>query len=1122
MLEPAAILGYLSDAASFGDATYPSFSADAPQWVVSFDDFASGGLSSHATREIMLAYSFDHEDVDFGGQAIPLLCCLRSILYERDEQRTPLLCMRAMLDANGSLSPFPNAAAWIPTEVLEESPYRSESLSVCDYDTYRAHEAAMLSLPSDGSWSSAVERAIDLFDSVCELTPETLALLEATLDDASCVLSIWERPDDLREAAHVLGSAHELMETEDESADIILQNVSLGALTLAAHDDPHTDSAHDHADAELPDEVFIAPKLLCGIPDHLPALSGKEREAIVDVARRRAGDLHAVCAPKGTGARPVAIGSMANLLTTHALRGELAPVMACIGSRSDLEAMVELLENRPIAGQVALNSRWLTRISKTNARGTERVERRTLGPLQTLCLMHASDGVGHIDVGRCLQQPFAHPYGGDPAQYSNEWYVPKAAIYFLDCVSSFMGERVQSLARAGALLSDHLRRIDQDRCELIDAYAGVCNASELMRQRDGLVARISRLRRGHTVCRERLRFWERLIRENQPRRSLLGKQTQNQAELIARHMQRGEELAKGKTRIADVCEAYRTEIGRIETSIDRLRGASANLTRRIKAAEPHGKKCAEIIGRLGEACGLDATQTALLEASIDGRSSEVSIAHLDDVLDLTVRPAEFWLSVHIYESRWLSAGQRRLNQPRTLREGSKPAWKDWASLCPFQLVPSDIATSVVTRLGGGDMETVRLSVVLDADEMDIPRGAAIALCSDQMVVFGSAASLGAKALRHQAFDEVRVRSTMGDGAWADLSAQGLCVSSDSSFFSYAQDRPGVSRTRLADTYESYGELDDLRSELFPGERLHTHRVPAHSADDDAYPLADIVPSISYVLVPDSSWEQRGHSRRNHAEAQALARWMANHIDEMLQRFKGEERPPLLLVSPFRAQADLLRTYVDGLAPAVRQRVEVRALCDLGEELWPIVILCATCGPEAYDGLGSADARHVLALSAAASRYALVVFCGGAWMRSHEPVAKAILKYATRVGRLFSAPRRRRPPVQEGDAPTTAPTDAPVFRSKPLSISALLNVLKMRNEIDVLPEPAEVNKALMKAGLIERAKDHKGKAGWRPTAAGREVGIIAKKDHYGHPFCVYTRDSEAVVTSVVETVVETMK
>jgi hypothetical protein len=135
------------------------------------------------------------------------------------------------------------------------------------------------------------------------------------------------------------------------------------------------------------------------------------------------------------------------------------------------------------------------------------------------------------------------------------------------------------------------------------------------------------------------------------------------------------------------------------------------------------------------------------------------------------------------------------------------------------------------------------------------------------------------------------------------------------------------------------------------------------------------------------------------------------------------------------------------------------------------------------------------------------------MRSHEPVAKAILKYATRVGRLFSAPRRRMPPTQEGDAATT---DAPLLRSKPLSISALLNVLKMRNEIDVLPEPAEVNKALMKAGLIERAKDHKGKAGWRPTAAGREVGIIAKKDHYGHPFCAYTRESEAVVTSVVET------
>ena len=1113
MLKPTEILGYLCDAASFGDALLPRPTANSPQWVVSFEDFVSGGLSSHTTREILLSYSFAHDDVDFGSQAIPLLCCLRSALSYKDEQRVPLLCMRAMLDANGTLFPYPNSTAWIPQEMLGESIYRNEALCVCDYDTYRAHEAAMLSLPSEDTWSGAVERAIDLFDSVNELTPEALRESSATLDDSSCVLCIWERPDELREVSRVLGAIKHSVDAEDQSPDAALKSLAVSHLLNDAQAESVERAPQDEPDSSLPDEENIAPKLICGIPDFLPALGQREHEALVSIARQQAGSMQVVCAPKGTKSLPVAIGSMANLLTNHALRGELAPLMACVGNRSELLRLVELLADRPVTGQVALNSRWLPRISTSSPRGTERVERRTLGPLQALCIAHLADGIESFASSHCMQQPYGHLQGGDTLEYGDAWYIPKASIYFLDCISSFLGERVQSVAIAGALLSDLLRRVDQDRCELIDAYAGVCGAFELMKQRDNLVARIGRLRRGHTVCRDRLRFWESLIRDNQPRRTLLGKSSHNQREVIVRHMQVGEELAMGKMFLEDVCDAYRNEIARIETSIDRLRGAAANLTRKIKAAAPYSITCAEIIGRLSNACGLNPDQIALLEASIDGRTSEVSISHLDEVLDLTIRPAEFWLAVHVYESRWLAVCQRRLNSPSLRKEDSRPLWKDWPALCPFQLLPSDIAVGAISQLGGTDMESACFTVVLNGDEVDIPRGMAIAALSDQMILFGSEASLGARTLRHQAFDEVRTRAVMGEGAWEELKERGLCVSSESSLYSYAHGLERTAAIVLCDTYDSYGELDDLRTDLFPKEQLRTSRIPANSTDDGEYPLYSIVPAISYVLVPDSAWEQKGSSRQNHAEVQALSRWLHNHANDILARYAREERPPVVLVSPFKAQSALLRSYVNGLAPAIRQRLEVRTVSEIAEDMWPVVIACATCGPEGYEGLGRAGAKNFLALSTAAAKHALVVFCGGAWMRSHSKVARVALKHATRVGRLFSSPRTKKVVVHDENATSK---DEVVLRSKPLSITALLANLKSRNEIGEVPSASAVNKALMKAGLIERVKDNKGNSGWRPTPAGREIGIVATKDHYGHPFCAYTRDSEAVVTSVVET------
>lgn len=1099
MLEPTTILSYLRDVTDLVDTTAAAPSADAPRWVVSYDDLYAGGLSSHTTREMLLAYAYKFNDVAFGDRSIPLLCCLRSLLTDDEGARIPLLCVRAMLDANGTLAPYPESSAWIPQNVIASSEYFNSEFCVCDLDTYCAHAAALSSLPDDGTWTGALTKAVDLFDSVNELTEERLASMSASIDDMTCVLSIWERPDDALDATRMLGRVIPSFIAED---DLALLSGPLRKLLLEA---PAPDEEQDMAE-ELPDDVLLAPKLLCGIPDYLPSLKPREREAVCTVARQQSGDVLAISAPKGTDSLTVAIAAMANQLTYSALRGDQAPLMACIAPMATIQNVLSLFSNRPITGQVALNSRWMPRISMPGTTSRERADKRTLGPLQALCLVHTADGSDIPPSSQCMRQPYGHAQGGDTALYGDAWYVPKASIYYLDCISSYMDERVQNLGQARMRLSERLRKIDQDRCELIDSYACVCRASELLKRRDGLVARIGRLRRGHTVCRERLRFWENLAQTTRTHKSILGKPAADQEAIIARHAQRGEDLAVGKTTLEDVCAAYRYEILRIETSIDRLRGAAANLTKRIRSSGPEGKKCTEIIRRLAKTCPLDASQLAMLEASIDGRSGEVSMEQLEDVLDCTIRPAEFWLSVHIYEATWLLYRHRAISTMHSGRDATSGAWRGWSALCPFSLIPTDIAVGTVCALTGLGKGRVDLAMVVHADAFDIPRGIAAASASNRLVLLGSVATMGSAPLRKDTFDEIQGTALAGESAWTELKESGIAVSLNMSLYEFVLKKAHIPMFALCDTERSYGELDDLRMDLFPGERLRTNRLPANSADDTEYPLGNVVPSLSYVLVPDSSWVQRGPSRQNRSEVLALGRWLQNHVREILSCYRGGTDAPLVLASPFAAQTRLLAEFVSGLSPAIRARIETRSLHELGEDTWPVVVLCMTCGPDAFNGLGCANAKNVLATIAAAAKDALILFCGGVWMRSHDDVAKAVLKHSTRVGRLFSSPRKAKEDTAQGEL---------VLRTKPLSLTALLSSLKARDEIAEIPSTSEVNKALLKAGLIERVKgaDH---VGWRPTPAGREIGILATKDHFGHLYCSYTRESEVVIATVVET------
>ena len=1106
MLEPQRTVSYLSsvyDSNCLREA--PCLSA-IRSWCVPYDTIKTGVLPSHITRDILLRYSMQHEECALGEKSVPITVCLCSLVNEENDERVPVLMVTCLMDAAGKLVATQASDPWISRALISSGELDGSEFVVCDLDTYRAHQVAMKTLPAVSDWPCAIERAQDFFDAVSTLDQQLSQSEQVRCDQTTCVIWMWDRPN---EGACV----HATLDRIGEA----LSAHTYGRLSKPLQDflGIRDDASGQTNAQELSDDPLLPSKMVCGIPDHLPTLTAQDHEVLSTFAGQDSGDTMVVRAPLGTHGAAVALAAMADMFTECALRGDKAPVMACVGSLDELSHVAQLLSDHPTAGQVAITTRWLPRIATSNVQdGLTSQSRRVLGPLPTLCLMHTADGVTPLLSGQYLTQHAGHLKGGDVRAYGDPWYTPKASIYYLDCVSSFFGERIYDLWDARQRLSEVLRLVDQDRSDLIDAYAGVCKATELLEQRDSLMERIGRLRRGHTICKNRLAFWEELLRTNPVRKSFLSKAEPNQTSLIQQNAQKGEEFAEGKTLIEEICVAYRDEIARIENNIDLMRGATTNLSKRIRDAEPAGQLCTSIIERLAHRCNLTSEQVGILETTIHGRQGEVSSHALDAALDQTIRPAEFWLAVHIYESRWLDISQRR-SSTSLESDDLKDTLGIWGTFCPFSLVPQELCESILGSYANSLSERLDLIVLLDAQHADIAHGITLATHTNRLLALGSAMTLGAHVERNQTFDELNTTASHDAELWQDLVSKGLAVSAGRTFFDQLVAHEAMAQLSLADTSESYAELDDIRNTIAPAEQLRTNRVPALASQDDSYALRGIIPPLSYVLVPDSSWGQRGLSRHNPAEAMALIRWLKNHYQEFVGRYAVGGKNPIAILCPFASQSDCIRRLMKADSVLSDASVDVVTLGDAGQRRWPLVLLSSTCGPDAFVRYGQNELCAVLSMAIGAAQDAFVLFCGLAWQRSTNEQVHDVLGSMQQVGRLFSTPRTSRKNPSENTKPKGMAKDE--LEAKPLSISALLKRLYERGDISKLPPSSAMNKALADRGLIERIKDDEGKAGWQPTQAGREVGILATKDRHSNPFCAYTLASVTVVASIAEQV-----
>lgn len=524
---------------------------------------------------------------------------------------------------------------------------------------------------------------------------------------------------------------------------------------------------------------------------------------------------------------------------------------------------------------------------------------------------------------------------------------------------------------------------------------------------------------------------------------------------------------------------------------------------------------------------------------------------LDRLLDVVVRPAEFWLACHVFECRWLEicengpAGERECVPDKLISEGSRwmtsPRARDvyyhqLACVTPCLVmtlyqVPKYFTKRVSKGVEGHMLGFVDLLIIDEAGQVDSSVGAAAFALAKRALVVGDVNQLPPVwGIEPEDDEGLAGDANVSPDAWRRMSASGLTSSRPSCVMRAAMEACAVGSDYedggarhvegglfLPEHRRCYDEIVEYCNELVYSGRLKPMRGSFFA--DEKNVLLDVLPPFGRVSVSGKS-STAGGSRTNEQEAVTVAAWVRENFQALWDLYGGADgkvnaAEVIGVVTPFRAQAGLIRSKLAGWDHA-RDVTCGTAHALQGAERKVVLFSLVYAGSDNPGFVN--DNPQLMNVAVSRAKDSFIVFGDPAILDrpsgAGEKNSTSLLGVHSRgheVPLTVAVPPRPEPSLDQKPALQTASALNVTNLQKKLSETEPF----AGREVEALRTRGALIAYLHEKGLIAKG----GSGDWLPTDAGIRMGIATKsgRDKNGREYSypVYPSEAQVAIARMLE-------
>lgn len=676
------------------------------------------------------------------------------------------------------------------------------------------------------------------------------------------------------------------------------------------------------------------------------SLSTSQRNAMNHFCDMQTGDVLAVSGPPGTGKTTLLQSIVANMYVERALKEELAPVI--VASSTNNQAVTNIIDS----------------FGKINCSFDENFEQKWIEGTDSFAIYMPSQQMKAEAEKKGYQYTDVNGSGFYDTIESVD-NIKASKEVFLKMYNAFYDNELNDIEDCQKVIHKHLKAIDSRREECLNIISSIGKAldkdktSKTSKQREATITKeIDRINetlealhsKEQRLKQKRNGYFERFKLWNSQYYSLpwyvrlfkfLRIFKRRISNFIFSFMEEEELSFLNRSMSFDLLiDSYKKQIELLDSEISALSPLKELNKQNISLLNDELNMLKDMVNNLTNrfAKAYEVLPELMKDAPPFEKVNEKTIQELNDLLD-KVRYVEFWLSVHYFEARWLVT-------PNTITENQKGTnyepvlttmYQRLAMISPcfvmtLYMLPRNFKTYRKNENRNFYIEgLIDLLIIDEAGQTTLEVSAASFSLAKMAVVVGDEKQIPPVYGIVGAVDRTIAKEQNMIEDYSDfdsLEAKKLSCSSSSIMgrallcCAYDEYEHGLF---LSEHRRCYDEIIEYCNELLYSGRLKPMRGPA--AEDKKRSIHDSegnnIQPMSFVQIDSDTSERVGTSRINKKEATEIANWIIANFETLCDVYSDtNEKEVLAVITPFKAQSELIKRVLKKAAPGIANEVGV--------------------------------------------------------------------------------------------------------------------------------------------------------------------------------------------------------